>query len=107
VLRGIRKHMRTRTALKDSKGWTHATTDEIAGYSDYSGRHTRDIINGLRKKGVLEFRGMKPAPGRKRNYAIKRKPCCFAERPQLKKAAKNAAITAPQKNVAQQPSPPD
>lgn len=101
VLRGIRKHMRTRTALKGSKGWTHATTDEIAGYSDYSGRRTRDIINGLKKKGVLEFKGKKPAPGRKGNYAIKRQPCCFAKPAKHKKDAKKDAVTVLQTNGTQ------
>ena len=35
ILIGIRKHMRERTSMKGSKGWTSATVKKIATYSGY------------------------------------------------------------------------
>lgn len=77
ILIGIRKHMRERTSMKGSKGWTSATIEEIADYSGYEVKQAGRLIRSLKSKGVLEIIGERKGPGSKRGYAICKKACCF------------------------------
>lgn len=82
ILIGIRKHMRTRTSLAGSKGWTSATHEQIAKWSGYSEKQAGRFVKSLRKKKVLEIvdrnKG-KTFPGSRRGYAIQKQACCFRE----------------------------
>src|SRR5713101_5340481 len=71
ILIGIRKHMRERTSMKGSKGWTSATIKQIANYSGYEVRQAGRLTKSLESKEVLEIIGKKKkGPGSRRGYAI-------------------------------------
>jgi hypothetical protein len=78
ILIGIRKHMRERTSMKGSKGWTSAIINQIANYSRYEVRQAGRLTKSLESKKVLEIIGKeKKGPGSRRGYAIHKRSCCF------------------------------
>ena len=79
LLIGIRKHMRERTSLKGSKGWTSARVVDIAKYSGFEKRQAGRLIKSLEDKKVLTIIGKdKRGPLSRRGYAIQKQACCFS-----------------------------
>ena len=98
ILIGIRKHMRERTSMKGSKGWTSATVKQIATYSGYEERQAGRLIKRLETKKVLEIIGKdKKGPNSRRGYAIHKKSCCY----------RNAQSSETQNGNPESPSPAD
>ena len=91
ILIAIRKHMRGRTSLKGSKGWTSATHKNIAQWSTFSEKHAGRLIKGLEKKKVLAIAGKatKTFPGSKKGYTIQKQGCCFREESRRERLARN------------------
>ena len=80
LLIGIRQHMRPRTSMKGSKGWTSAKLEQLAEYSGYEKRQVRRLLKGLKSKKVLNIIGKgtkKGGPGSRRGYAIHKQSCCY------------------------------
>lgn len=91
ILIGIRKHMRERTSLKGSKGWTSATHEDIGKWGGFSEKHAARLIKGLESKKVLTItgKGKKTFPGSKKGYAIQKRGCCFREESMKERLARN------------------
>lgn len=77
ILIGIRKHMRERTSMKGSKGWTSATVKQIAAYSGYEEKQAGRLIKSLKSKEVLEIVAKEKGPGSRRGYAIHKRAYCY------------------------------
>ena len=78
ILNAIRHHMRERTSLKGSKGWSVRKDEDLANECGLSKSTIRRAIKGLVNKKVLE-RGMgkKNGPSNANSYAIHKQACCF------------------------------
>jgi hypothetical protein len=78
ILNAIRHHMRERTSLKGSKGWSVRKDEDLAKECGLSKSTVRRAIKGLVNKKVLE-RGMgkKNGPSNANSYAIHKQACCF------------------------------
>jgi len=78
VLIAIREHMRTRTIIGKSKGWTTTTVGQIAKWTTYSTKTVSRAVRSLRQKKVLEVKEPKsPGPGSRTNFAIHHQACCW------------------------------
>jgi hypothetical protein len=97
ILIGIRKHMRERTSMKGSKGWTSATAKQIANFSGYEERQARRLVKSLKSKEVLEVIGKDKGPGSRRGYAIHKQSCCY----------RNTQAAETQDGKPVPPNPPD
>lgn len=91
ILIQVRKHMRERTSLKGSKGWTSATHKQIAEWTGFSEKHAGRLIKGLEKRKVLTIaaKEKRTFPGSRKGYAIEKRAICFREESKKERLARN------------------
>jgi hypothetical protein len=79
ILTAIRHHMRERTSLKGSKGWSVRRDEDLVKECGLSKSTVRRVIAGLKKKQVLEVgKGKKNGPSNANSYAIHKQTCCYS-----------------------------